>query len=66
VPHLARALAGGNFRLTIPLALGLGAMTVTLGDLAGRLMGQVDEIPIGVVTALFGAPVLLFLLRKLV
>ena len=65
VPHLARALAGGHFRLTIPLTLGLGAIIVTLGDLVGRLLGQADEIPIGVVTAVFGAPVLLLLLRKI-
>ncbi|WP_200575409.1 iron ABC transporter permease [Erwinia sp. S63] len=65
VPHLARAIAGHHFRLMIPLTLGLGAITVTLGDLVGRLIGHENEIPIGVITAVFGAPVLIFLLRKI-
>lgn len=65
VPHLARAIAGGHFRLTIPLTLGLGAIVVTMGDLVGRLLGHENEIPIGVITAVFGAPILLFILRKI-
>jgi iron complex transport system permease protein len=64
VPHLARFLAGRRFRLVLPLTIALGAIVVTLGDLIGRLAGQADEIPIGVVTAICGAPVLVALLRK--
>lgn len=64
VPHLARFLAGKNFMLSLALAIVLGAIIVTLGDLIGRLLGQAEEIPIGVVTAVFGVPVLLALLRK--
>jgi iron complex transport system permease protein len=64
VPHLARFLAGRHFPLVIPLTIVLGAVLVTLGDLVGRLVGHAEEIPIGVVTALLGVPVLLALLRK--
>ncbi|KAF5885417.1 iron ABC transporter permease [Rhizobium sp. PEPV16] len=64
VPHLARFLAGRNFILSLALTIVLGAIIVTLGDLAGRLLGQAEEIPIGVVTAVFGVPLLLALLRK--
>ncbi|MDR9808329.1 FecCD family ABC transporter permease [Rhizobium hidalgonense] len=64
VPHLARFLAGRNFMLSIVLTIVLGAVIVTLGDLIGRLLGQAEEIPIGVVTAVFGVPLLLALLRK--
>ncbi|MBY4629344.1 FecCD family ABC transporter permease [Rhizobium croatiense] len=64
VPHLARFLAGRNFMLSLILTIVLGAVIVTLGDLIGRLLGQAEEIPIGVVTAVFGVPLLLALLRK--
>ncbi|MDK4741290.1 iron ABC transporter permease [Rhizobium sp. CNPSo 3464] len=64
VPHLARFLAGRRNALILPLTVALGAVTVTLGDLVGRLIGQADEIPIGIVTAICGVPVLIALLRK--
>ena len=64
VPHLARFLAGRHFPLVLPLTVVLGAVIVTLGDLIGRLVGHADEVPIGVVTAIVGVPVLLALLRK--
>jgi iron complex transport system permease protein len=65
VPHLARYLAGRQSVLVLPLTIALGALTVTLGDLIGRLIGQADEIPIGVITALFGVPVLVVLIRRI-
>lgn len=64
VPHLARFLVGRHFGLVMPLTAALGAITVTLGDLAGRVLGQAQEIPIGVVTAICGAPILILLLKK--
>ncbi|MCA1440400.1 iron ABC transporter permease [Ensifer sp. IC4062] len=64
VPHLARFLAGRHFPLVLPLTIVLGAVIVTLGDLIGRLAGRAEEVPIGVVTAIVGAPVLLALMRK--
>ena len=64
VPHLARFLAGRNFLLSLVLTILLGAAIVTSGDLIGRLLGQAEEIPIGVVTAVCGVPLLLVLLRK--
>ncbi|MFE0017849.1 FecCD family ABC transporter permease [Mesorhizobium sp. NPDC059054] len=64
VPHLARFLAGRHFALILPMTVALGTVIVTLGDLAGRLAGGTEEVPIGVITALAGVPVLLALLRK--
>lgn len=64
VPHLARSLAGRHFPLVLPLTVVLGAVIVTLADLIGRLVGHAAEVPIGVVTAIVGVPVLLALLRK--
>jgi iron complex transport system permease protein len=64
VPHLARFMARRHHSLVLPLTIALGAIVVTLGDLTGRLLGQAEEIPIGVVTAICGVPVLIFLLRR--
>lgn len=64
VPHLARFLTGRHFPLVLPMTVALGAIVVTLADLVGRLAGGAEEVPIGVVTALTGVPVLLALLRK--
>ncbi|WP_331374791.1 FecCD family ABC transporter permease [Sinorhizobium chiapasense] len=64
VPHLARFLAGRHFPLVLPLTTVLGAVIVTLGDLIGRLVGRAEEVPIGVVTAIVGVPILIALLRK--
>jgi len=65
VPHLARFIAGSRFNLVLPLTLLLGAVIVTAGDLIGRLAGGAEEIPIGVVSAIGGAPILLALLRRI-
>ena len=51
-------------KLLLALHIALGAIVVTLCDLLGRLLGGADEIPIGVVTALCGVPVLIALLRR--
>lgn len=64
VPHLARFIAGRHYSLVLPLTIALGTIVITLSDLAGRLLGQAEEIPIGVVTAICGVPVLIFLLRR--
>ena len=64
VPHLARFFAGRHFPLVLPLTVVLGAVVVTLGDLVGRLIGGAEEVPIGVVKAIVGVPVLLLLLRR--
>lgn len=64
VPHLARFVAGRQSALRLPLTITLGGITVTLADLIGRLVGGADEIPIGVIAAFCGVPVLVMLLRK--
>jgi iron complex transport system permease protein len=61
VPHVVRLLVGPNARLVIPLSALFGASLMTIADLAARLLG---EIPVGVVTAVIGAPFFLVLLRR--
>jgi iron complex transport system permease protein len=61
VPHLVRLAVGPNARLVLPLAAIYGAVLMAVADLVARLLG---EIPVGVVTAVIGAPFFLFLLRR--
>jgi ABC-type Fe3+-siderophore transport system permease subunit len=61
VPHVVRLLVGPNARLVLPLSALFGAILMVLADLAARLLG---DIPVGVVTAVVGAPFFLALLRR--
>lgn len=63
VPHLARLWVGPDHRVLIPVTLGLGAAYLTVIDTATRLL-SVAEIPLGVLTAVIGAPVFLILLHR--
>lgn len=65
-PHLARRLAGTEWCRSLPLSAGLGAAVLALADfLAGRSEKLLSVgVPVGVVTALLGAPWLLVLLRR--
>ncbi len=60
-PHLMRLAVGPNARLVVPLAALFGAILMVASDLAARLLG---DIPVGVVTAVIGAPFFLTLLRR--
>lgn len=63
VPFLARALAGADIRKTLWLCLPLGPSVVVLADTVSRLLAAPAELPLGVVTAMIGAPVLLAIVR---
>jgi iron complex transport system permease protein len=62
-PHLVRFLVGPSHGRLIPAALAGGAAFTILADTAARSLGPV-EIPVGVVTALAGAPFFVFVLRQ--
>lgn len=61
VPHVVRLLVGPSARLVLPLSAIGGAALLAFADLAARMLG---EIPVGVVTAVIGAPFFLMLLRR--
>ncbi len=61
VPHLLRLAAGPDHRLLLPASLLFGGVPQQGADLGARLAGGV---PVGIVTALFGAPFFLYLLRR--
>ena len=63
-PHVVRLLCGPGHRLLLPACALLGAILVTLADLAARTLVAPAELPIGMLTAFIGAPAFLMLLRK--
>ncbi|MBL7499674.1 iron ABC transporter permease [Frankia sp. CNm7] len=64
VPHVARRAVGGEHRRVLPVAALLGAGFLVWADVAARTVFAPREIPLGVVTALVGAPFLLVLVRR--
>jgi iron complex transport system permease protein len=63
VPHLVRLAVGPDHRTLLPCSALLGAILLTLADTFGRVVAAPLELPVGVVTALLGAPFFLWLLR---
>ena len=61
VPHLLRLAIGPDHRLLLPASLLFGAALLALADLGARMLGG---LPVGIVTALIGAPFFLYLLRR--
>ena len=64
VPHVVRRLAGPSYRLVLPLSLLTGAGFLVLADTLARTVVAPAELPIGVVTALVGSPVFVWILRS--
>lgn len=64
VPHLVRLLVGPDHRVLLPASALAGASLLLLADLAARLVLAPAELPIGIVTALIGAPFFLYLLLR--
>ena len=62
VPHFSRLLIGNDFKYILPLSAVIGALTLSSADLLSRL-GPI-EIPVGIVTALLGAPVFMIILYR--
>ncbi|MFF4288394.1 FecCD family ABC transporter permease [Streptomyces sp. NPDC001633] len=64
VPHLCRLVIGGDHRRLLPLSALTGALLLVVVDLVCRTAMDTQELPVGVVTALIGAPALLFVLDR--
>jgi len=63
-PHIVRQLTGPDHRYLIPGSLLGGGLFLVLADLLARTVISPSELPIGVVTAFFGAPFFIYLLRR--
>jgi len=64
VPHAVRLMGGADNRFVLPASALLGSIVLTVADLIARTIAVPSEIPIGVVTALLGTPLFLFILIR--
>lgn len=64
VPHLCRLVVGADHRRLLPVSVLAGAILLVLVDTVARTVAAPRELPLGVVTALIGAPLFLWLLRR--
>ena len=64
IPHVARFLVGVDYRWVLPYSALLGAMLLVSADIAARLVLRPQELPVGIMTALVGAPFFIYLARK--
>ncbi|WP_440888813.1 FecCD family ABC transporter permease [Vibrio sp. WZ-1] len=62
IPHLGRMLAGPDHRTLLPISALMGALLLTAADMFARVVVAPAELPVGIVTALIGAPFFIYLL----
>jgi iron complex transport system permease protein len=64
VPHLVRFAWGPDYRRLVPLSIIAGSSALLLADLLARVVLAPQTLPVGIVTALAGAPFFLWILRR--
>ncbi len=64
VPHVVRLIFGADYRLLIPASAICGAIAIVLADTLARTIVPPTELPVGAMTALAGAPLFIYLLRR--
>lgn len=64
VPHLVRLVWGGDYRRLLPLSIICGASFLLISDILARVLISPQELPVGIITALAGAPFFLWVLRR--
>jgi iron complex transport system permease protein len=62
-PHVVRFLVGVDYRWILPYSALMGALLVTVGDMVARIIIRPQELPVGVMMALLGAPFFVYLAR---
>ena len=63
IPHTVRLIWGADYRFLLPFSALIGAIFLIAADIVSRTVGP-SEIPIGIITAICGAPFFMYLLRK--
>jgi iron complex transport system permease protein len=63
VPHLARLICGPDYRWILPYAILLTPIVLLAADIAGRVVLSPDELQVGVVLGVLGAPAFIALVR---
>ncbi|MEC4020852.1 FecCD family ABC transporter permease [Streptomyces sp. H27-D2] len=64
VPHLVRSLTGPDLRWSLPYAAVLSPVLLLGADVVGRVVARPSELQVGIVTALIGGPVFIYLVRR--
>ncbi len=64
IPHIVRLIVGPDHRILIPSSILIGGMFLVIADTIGRTIISPTEIPVGIITAIFGGPFFLYLLRR--
>lgn len=64
IPHITRKLVGEDYRAVLPFSALLGAILLVYADIASRFIAYPFESPVGIVTAMIGAPYFLYLARQ--
>ncbi|NYF16233.1 iron complex transport system permease protein [Microbacterium sp. AK009] len=64
VPHLCRLIIGTDHRWLLPLSAVVGADLLVLADVVGRVVARPEEIDVGILTALIGAPFFIWIVRR--
>ncbi len=64
VPHFTRMLVGGDHKKVLPVSALLGGILVVWVDVAARLLIAPEELPVGILTAVIGGPVFIWMLKR--
>ncbi len=64
IPHVARLLSGPDYRHILPLSIAMGAGLLITADVIGRVIARPQEVEVGIVIALIGAPFFVWLVRR--
>lgn len=64
VPHFTRLLVGGDHKKVLPIAALLGGILVVWVDVAARIIIAPEELPVGILTAVIGGPIFIWMLKK--
>jgi iron complex transport system permease protein len=64
VPHACRLLIGVDHRWLIPFSAVAGAVLLTGADILGRILARPEELQVGILTAIIGAPVFIAIVRR--
>ena len=62
-PHIARMTAGVDYRRVIPFSAAIGAFMLVASDIVARVILRPQELPVGIMMALVGAPFFIYLAR---
>ena len=64
IPHVARVITGPDYRWVIPYSIVLAPILLLGSDIIGRVIARPGEVQVGIITAVIGAPVFIYLVRR--